>query len=78
MPNGFIKGRYIVDGAVMLQEIVHELRTTKKKGVILILDFEKAYDSVRWGFFEEVMGRKGFCSKLKEWIMSTIKGGKYV
>lgn len=74
--SAFIKGRYIVDGAVMLHEITHELRVKKKKGVILKIDFEKAYDSVHWDFIENVMIRKGFCQKLRGWIMSTIKGGK--
>lgn len=74
--TAFIKGRYILDGAVMLHEIVHELRVRKKKGVILKLDFEKAYDNVRWGFVEEVMIRKGFSDKLRGWIMSTIRGGR--
>jgi hypothetical protein len=51
----FIKGRYIVDGAVMLHEIVHELHRKKMQGVILKIDFEKAYDNVRWDFVDEVM-----------------------
>lgn len=74
--TAFIKGRLIVDGVVMLHEIVHELHIKKKKGVIFKIDFEKAYDSVRWSFIEEVMIRKGFCSKLRGWIMKTIEGGK--
>lgn len=44
--------------------------------MVLKLDFEKAYDNVRWDFMEEVMVRKNFNSKLRGWIMSTIKGGK--
>lgn len=74
--SAFIRGRYIMDGAVMLHEIIHELRIKKKKGVILKIDFEKAYDSVHWDFVDNVMIRKGFCDKLRGWIMSTIKGGK--
>lgn len=44
--TALIRGRYILDGVVMLHEIAHEMRTKKKKGVILKIDFEKAYDSV--------------------------------
>jgi hypothetical protein len=40
--TAFIKGRYIVDGAVMLYEIVHEVIRKKLQGVILKIDFEKA------------------------------------
>lgn len=74
--TAFIKGRYILDGVVILHEVIHELRTKKQKGVIFKIDFEKAYDSVRWDFVEEVLSRKGFDNRLKGWIMSTIKGGR--
>lgn len=40
--TAFIKGRYILDGVVMLHETLHELRRGNKKGVILKIDFEKA------------------------------------
>jgi hypothetical protein len=44
--TAFIKGRFILDGVLALQEIVHELKS-KQLGVILLkLDFEKAYDRV--------------------------------
>jgi hypothetical protein len=32
----FIKGRYIVDGAVILHEVMHELRVKKAKRVIYL------------------------------------------
>jgi hypothetical protein len=46
----FIKGRNILEGVVILHEI-HELHRKKLSGVILKLDFEKAYDKVRWPFY---------------------------
>ena len=74
--TAFIKGRYIHDGAVLLHEIMHELRVSKKQGVVFKIDFEKAYDSVNWSFVEEVLTKKGFGEKSRHWIMSTIRGGK--
>jgi hypothetical protein len=44
--TAFIPGRNILEGVVILQEILHELKVTKKSGVILKLDFEKAYDKI--------------------------------
>jgi hypothetical protein len=38
------------------------------KGIILKLDFEKAYDKVRWSFMMEVLRRKNFPDKWLEWI----------
>ena len=40
--TAFIKGRNILDGVVSLHEIVHEMKTSKAKGIILKLDFERS------------------------------------
>lgn len=46
LQTAFIKGRYILDGAVMLHEIMHDLRTSRKQGVVFKIDFEKEYDNI--------------------------------
>jgi hypothetical protein len=43
---GFIKNRHILDCVVALHKIVHEVRRKKKSGIMLTIDFEKAYDKV--------------------------------
>jgi hypothetical protein len=58
--TGFIHGRNILEGMVVLHEVLHELHRTKARGLILKIDFEKAYDRVRWDFLEKVMYGKGF------------------
>jgi hypothetical protein len=40
--TAFIKGRLILDGALSLHEIIHELKARKSKAILLKLDFEKA------------------------------------
>jgi hypothetical protein len=40
-----------MEGAVILHETIHELHSKKKDGVIFKIDFEKAYDKVKWSFF---------------------------
>jgi hypothetical protein len=73
----FIKGRNILEGVVVLHEIIHEFRRSGRKGVLFKIDFKKAYDKVKWEFVEEVMERKGFS---KNWIkktLCTIQGGEY-
>jgi hypothetical protein len=44
--SAFLTGRYILDGVVVLHETIHELKRRKHNGVILKLNFEKAYDKV--------------------------------
>ena len=48
--TAFIPGRYIMEGVVILHETIHELHRKKQDGVILKLDFEKAYDKLKWPF----------------------------
>jgi hypothetical protein len=47
---GFLKDRNIMDVILALHEILHDTRIKKKDGLILKLDFEKAYDKISWGF----------------------------
>jgi hypothetical protein len=44
--------------------------------VIFKIDFEKAYDKVRWDFVQEVMDRKGFPNSWIRKTMCTIQGGR--
>jgi hypothetical protein len=51
--SGFLKDRNIVDGILALHEILHDTRSKKKDCLVLKLDFEKAYDKLRWDFLFE-------------------------
>jgi hypothetical protein len=47
----------------------------KKSGVILKLDFKKAYDKVKWPFLQQVLRMKGFSSKWCSWIEQVVTKG---
>jgi hypothetical protein len=66
--TAFIPGRNIMEGAVILHETIHELHRKKMNRVILKLDFEKAYDKVKWGFIQQTLRMKGFSEKWCQWI----------
>lgn len=63
--SAFIEGRYILESVVTAHEIIHETVKIKKQGLILKLDYEKAYDRVNWGFLMETLESRGFS---KKWI----------
>jgi hypothetical protein len=64
-----------LEGVVILHETLHELHRKKHKGLILKLDFEKAYNKVHWSFLQQVLRMKGFSGKWCQWIDSIVKGG---
>lgn len=72
----FIPGRFILDGVFILHEVLHELKKSHQSGIILKLDFEKAYDKVHWDFLFDVLQRKGFCDKWIGWMKSVTENGK--
>ncbi|WVZ53298.1 hypothetical protein U9M48_004264 [Paspalum notatum var. saurae] len=45
--TAFMRGRNILEGVVILHETIHVLHSKKQSGVILKIDFEKAYDKVQ-------------------------------
>lgn len=44
--TAFMKGRNIMNGVLTLHEVLHETKRRNEVGVVLKLDFEKAYDKV--------------------------------
>jgi len=47
----------------------------KLDGMILKLDFEKAYDKVKWSFLQQTLIMKGFSPVWCRWIDQIVRGG---
>jgi hypothetical protein len=73
--SAFLPGRYILDGVVVLHETVHELKRRKQSGIILKLDFEKAYDKVNWEFLLQVLSMRGFPIVWCQWMEKVVSKG---
>ena len=71
----FLPGRNIMEGAIILHETLHELHTKKQDGIIFKIDFEKAYDKVKWDFLQQTLKMKGFSDVWCKWIEAFTKGG---
>lgn len=59
----------------MAHEVIHEVQKSGTEGLILKLDYEKAYDRVSWEFLFEMLASWGFGSKWISWIKSTLIQG---
>jgi hypothetical protein len=71
----FLPGRYILEGVVILHETIHKLQRKKHSGIILKIDFEKAYDKVNWPFLQQVLRMKGFSERWCAWIDKVVTRG---
>jgi hypothetical protein len=67
--------RNIMEGVLISHETRHELHTKKRNGVVLKIDFEKAYDKVIWSFFQQTLQMKGFSQQWCAWVESFVSGG---
>ena len=73
--TAFMQGRNILDGVAVLHETVHEMHTKKLNGVIFKIDFEKAYDKVKWPFLLQTLRMKGFSDEWCALIRNFVMGG---
>jgi hypothetical protein len=73
--SAFLKGRQLVDGVLVINEIVDFAKKTGRECLIFKVDFEKAYDSMEWSFLDYMLGRFGFGKKWKSWIRACVFAG---
>lgn len=73
--SAFLKGGYILESVVVAHEIVHSIHKSKEPGVILKLDYEKAYDRVDLDFLFEILESRGFGDKWIRWLKQVVIGG---
>lgn len=70
----FILGHNILEGVIVLHETIHELYSKKLDRVILKVDFEKAYDKVKWPFLQQALQMKGFDSAWCQQVQTFVQG----
>jgi hypothetical protein len=64
-----------VDNVVVVNEIIDYAKKSKKECMVLKVDFEKAYDSVDWGFLDYMLERFGFGDKWRAWMKACVCSG---
>ena len=65
--TGFIKGWYIGESTRLIYNIMNYTEVKNKNGLLLI-DFEKAFDSISWKFMYNTLELLGFSESFIYWI----------
>jgi hypothetical protein len=54
--KGFLKGRYIGECTRLVYDLIDKLEEDDIPGLLLLIDFEEAFDTVEWSFIEKTCG----------------------
>ncbi|XP_057780066.1 uncharacterized protein LOC130998670 [Salvia miltiorrhiza] len=71
--SAFVEGRFILDGVVVLNELI-EFAKKKRRGLALFkADFAKAYDTVDWDFLDKMLELFNFSQRWRRWISGCLR-----
>ena len=66
--KGFLEGRTISDCTRVMYDIIDACQTDNIDGLILLVDFQKAFDSLSWNFINETLNKSNFGANFIKWI----------
>ena len=66
--TGYIKGRYIGENIRTVQDMISYLKFKNESGILLLIDFEKAFDTVRWSFIDKALKTFNFGNSFRKWV----------
>ncbi len=65
-----MEGRSILDNVFMAQEALGWAEESNQNLVLLLMDFEKAFDRIEWGFLFKALVKLGFSTTWVRWVGS--------
>ena len=66
--TGFIKGRLISESTRLVYDIMHYVDNKQLPGLLMLIDFEKAFDSLSWTFLYKILNSFGYSENFIKWI----------
>jgi hypothetical protein len=70
--SAFLPNRQILDGVLVVNELLDLEKRRKDKCLLFKVDFERAYDTVSWNFLDYMMARMGFAAVWRGWIKACV------
>ena len=66
--TGFVKGRYICENIRLIADVMEQTRKLNLSGILLSLDFQKAFDTLEWLCIHYVLKLYNFGDSLRKWV----------
>ena len=66
--TGFVKDRYIGQNIRLLSDLMEYTDVKKISGILLFIDFEKAFDSVEWKYIMNSLDLFNFRPSIRKWF----------
>ena len=66
--SAFVKGRDIIDNVRLIEEILLYTDENTLPGILLTIDFEKAFDCVEWDYMMKCLSTYNFGTNFQKWI----------
>ena len=66
--KGYVKGRYIGECTRLIYDILYESKKNNKQGLLLLVDFQKAFDSLEIPFLQRALRFFGLKNDFCNWV----------
>ena len=66
--TGFVKDRYIGKNIRLISDIMDQTKKLNCSGILLSVDFQKAFNTLEWSCISNVLNMYNFCDSLRTWI----------
>ncbi|MCP3888847.1 MAG: hypothetical protein GY702_08215 [Desulfobulbaceae bacterium] len=66
--SGYVEDRFIGDSVCTISDIMYYTKEQQIPGILLCIDFEKAFDSVSWDYLFATLDAFNFGNYFKKWI----------
>ena len=71
--NGYVKKRFIGYNIRLIEDIIYYQNKQSSNGYLAFIDFEKAYDTLEWGFLFKTLEFYNFGPTFIKWIRTIYK-----
>ena len=71
--TGYLKGRYIGENIRTISDIIDYCKIKNRSAVLLLIDFEKAFDTVNWKYLHKTLVKFNFGKIFRKWIQIIYK-----